>query len=117
VPSVRNRFVAAKLSSKCLKSVTPVSAVASWTIASGGGRQRLLHGRAVEQVERDRLCAKLGEGVSPGRRAGSPDHVMAALNELGNEPGADRSGRSSHEDSHRSLPSVSGRKTTRAWWL
>jgi hypothetical protein len=35
VPSVLRRFVPAKLSSKCLRSFFPASAVASWTIASG----------------------------------------------------------------------------------
>ena len=35
VPSVRSRLVWAKLRSKCLKSVRPVSAVAWWTMASG----------------------------------------------------------------------------------
>ena len=56
VPLVRSRFVAAKLRSKCLKSLRPASAVAWWTIASGRASAIAARdGSGIEQIEHDRL--------------------------------------------------------------
>ncbi len=91
------------------RSATFASAVAWWTIASGS---RLEHGLAhcpgVEQIERDRLRAQRPYAFGACRATCRCRSPRALLDQLGNEPGADRSACSGDEDSHRVLLSLSG---------
>jgi hypothetical protein len=64
---------------------------------------RTAHGGRVEEVERDRLGAERAYAFSTLGRGGRADHVVSSLDQLGNEPGANRAARSGYEDSHRIL--------------
>ena len=69
------------------------------------------HRGRVEQIERDRLRAERPHALGAVSRPERADHLVASLDELGDEPGADHTARSYNEDSHRISPSV----TSRAW--
>jgi hypothetical protein len=60
----------------------------------------LAHGTRVEQVERDRLRPERPYPLGVSTRPRGADHLVAPINELRNEPGADRTARSRYEDSH-----------------
>ena len=104
MPSVRSLLVCANVRSKLREKVS---------VRQGrrlvDDRVRLglehgpAHGRAIEQIERDRLGAERPYVFRfLGRRRGA-DHLMASVDELGDQPGADRTARSCNEDSHRVL--------------
>jgi hypothetical protein len=57
----------------------------------------------VEQVQRDRLGPELTYPAGVSRRPMSADHLVPVLDELRDEPDADRTGRPRDEDSHRAL--------------
>jgi hypothetical protein len=61
---------------------------------------RLVNGARVEQIELDRLCPELPEVFGPSGRSVRSDHLVPVIDQLRNEPGADRTARSCHEDSH-----------------
>ena len=71
-----------------------------------GGGNRLAHCVGIERVEHDRLGPEPAQLFCLAGRAGAADHVVAALDQLGNEPMADHAACSYHEDSHRVLLSV-----------
>ena len=109
MPSVRSRLVGAKLRSRFRENPASASAVAWWTIASGSASSDgPAHGARVEQIEHDRLRAERPDPLGVARRPGGPDHLVAALDQLRDEPGADRTARPRHEHSHRISPSVAG---------
>src|SRR4029077_5028295 len=109
-----------KLRSRLRPKRTPASAVAWWTIASGlasstarrtapaSSKAHATGRRAprVEQVQRDRLGAQRPYPVGVARRPMSADYLVPVLDELGNEPGADRTGLPHDEDSHSALSRV-----------
>jgi hypothetical protein len=65
-----------------------------------GFEYRFANGARVEEVERDRLGAERADSCAvPGGLVGA-DHLVAALDELCHEPGAERAARSCYEDSH-----------------
>jgi len=68
-----------------------------------GLEHRPAHGRTIEQIERDRLGAERPQAFRFFGRPRGADHLVASPNQLGNEPGADRTARSCNEDSHRVL--------------
>jgi len=68
-----------------------------------GGEDRRAHGAGVEQVEPDRLGAERPHPLSAAGRPMGADHLVPALDQLRDEPGADRPARPCDEDSHRSL--------------
>ncbi len=66
-------------------------------------------GAGVEQVEGDRPGSEGPHALGAlGRRRGA-DHLVAAIDQLGDEPGADRTARSGDKDSHRVLLSSHSR--------
>jgi hypothetical protein len=75
---------------------------------------RLAHRAGVEQVERDRLRAERPHALAVSRRPERADRLVASIDQLGNQPGADRTARACNEDSHRELllvghiPRISG---------
>jgi hypothetical protein len=73
-----------------------------------GGGNRLAHCPRVERVEHSRLGSEPAQPLCLLGRAGAADHLVAALQQLGDEPAADRTARPYHEDSHRSLLFVGG---------
>ena len=68
-----------------------------------GFENRLAHRAGREQVERDRLRAERPDTLTVSRRSERADHLVASIDQLGNEPGADRTARACNEDSHREL--------------
>jgi hypothetical protein len=78
-----------------------------------GGDDGIAHRGRVEQVEHDRLGALLAQARGLLRRTGCADDLVPPLEQLRDEPGADRAGRPCDEDSHRSLPSLVSRAKTR----
>jgi hypothetical protein len=64
------------------------------------------HGARVEQVERDRLGPERPDPLRVPGRPEAADHLVSLIDELGNEPGADRTARSHDEDPHRVPPCV-----------
>ena len=69
----------------------------------------LAHGARVEQIERDRLRPERPHALGVAGRPGGADHLVPSIDQLGDEPGADRTARSCDEDSHRCSPSRSHR--------
>jgi hypothetical protein len=69
---------------------------------------RLEHGLAdrtsVEQIERDRLGAERPQVVCARRRYVGADHLVASVDQLRDESGADRTARSCDEYTHRGSP-------------
>ena len=63
----------------------------------------LADGAGVEQIERDRLRPERPDPLSVGGRPEGADHLVTSIDELRNDPGADRTARPSDEDSHRVL--------------
>ena len=74
------------------------------------------HGRAIEQIERDRLGAERPEVLRLLGRPRGADHLVASLDELGDQPGADRTARSCNEYSHWVAPSVTSPRVGRGLW-
>ena len=68
-----------------------------------GFEHRLAHRAGVKQVEGDRLRAERPHAVAASRRPERAGHLVASIDQLGNEPGADRTARACNEDSHREL--------------
>jgi hypothetical protein len=60
--------------------------------ARGGREYGPAHGCTIEQVERDRLSAKRPYVFRLLSRPGGADHLMAAVDELGDQTGVDRTG-------------------------
>jgi hypothetical protein len=60
-------------------------------------------GWAVQQVELDGLRAESGDSLSAPGRPMRPDYLVAALDQLGDQPAADGATRACDEDSHRFL--------------
>jgi hypothetical protein len=104
VPSVRSLFVCAKVRSRFLLRRASASAVAWWTIASGDLDYRLPHRVPVEQVERDRIRAERADSLGASGRPESAGHLVPPIDQLGDEPAADRPARTYDEDSHRLSP-------------
>ena len=104
MPSVRSRFVCAKLRSKCLKSCRFARAVAWWTIGLGLDFEHgLAHGACVEQIEHDRLRAERSNTFGVSRRPRGADHLVSSSDQLRNEPGADSTTCPRNENSHHVL--------------
>jgi hypothetical protein len=61
----------------------------------------LAHRARVEQVEPDRLRAEPAQQLAARAGAVRPDDVMAFVDQLGNEPAADRAARAGDEYAHR----------------
>ena len=68
-----------------------------------GFEDGLAHGARVEQVEHDRLRPERPYAFGVLGRRGGADHLVPSLDQLGDEPGSDRTARSCNEDSHRVL--------------
>ena len=82
----------------------------------GLGREHgLAHGAGVEQVERDRLRPERPDALAVPGRAEGADHLVAAIDELRDEPAADGSARSCQENSHRVSPCGHIRGIPRVW--
>jgi hypothetical protein len=96
-----------------LKSLRPASAVAWWTIASGLVSTTTLRTARVEQVEHDRLCPQRVQAFGLVGRAGGADHLVASVDELRDEPGADGAARPRDEDSHRVCAKTPGQRAGR----
>jgi hypothetical protein len=69
-------------------------------------RDRLADGGCIETVERDRLGAELLEPLELGHGAARGHDLVATTDEVGDEVGADRSGRARHENSHLGEPPI-----------
>lgn len=59
------------------------------------------HGVRVEQIERNRLHPERANAFGVFGRSVRADYFVPSLEELRNEPAADRAARPCHEDSHR----------------
>jgi hypothetical protein len=73
-----------------------------------GFEDGLAHGASVEQVERNRFGSERAQTLGVSRRPERADHLVALIDQLRNEPGADRTARPGNEDSHCVLLSISG---------
>jgi hypothetical protein len=74
-----------------------------------GFEDGLAHSARLEQVERDRLRPERPYPLGFAWRPEGADHLVTVIDELRNEPGADRTARPRDEDSHRVLLSgISG---------
>jgi hypothetical protein len=69
-----------------------------------GFEHRLAHRAGIEQIERDRLRAKRPHPLAMSRRPERADHLVASIDQLGDEPGADRTARTCDENSHGVIP-------------
>ena len=104
MPFVRSRLVSANVLSRLRPNFAFASAVASWTIASGSLSSTALRtAPRVEQIERDRPRAERPQLLGACRRVVGADHLVACVDQLGNEPAADRAARSCDENAHRVL--------------
>jgi hypothetical protein len=65
-----------------------------------GAEDGLPDGLGIEQVELDRLGAELPHAIGALRRGRGTDHLVAGLDQLGDEPGADGTVCSCYKDSH-----------------
>jgi hypothetical protein len=63
----------------------------------------LAHRARVEQIERDRLRPERLHAFAVSGRPERADHLVPSVDQLRDEPGADRAARSCYEDSHRCL--------------
>lgn len=72
-----------------------------------GFEDGLAHGARVEQIERDRLRPERPDTFGVSRRPGGADHLVSSIDQLRNEPGADRTARAYDEDLHRTSPATS----------
>src|SRR6266542_6268125 len=79
-----------------------------------GFEHGLAHGARVEQVERDRLRPERPYTLGVSRRPEGADHLVPPVDQLRNEPAADRTARPSDEDSHVVLLRV---VITRGWGI
>jgi hypothetical protein len=104
VPFVRSSLVPASTSSH----------VAAELDVGEGGRlvhdrlrlcleHRFAHRRRAEQVEPHRLCAEGPQPLGPRRAVVGTDHLVPRLDQLRDEPSADRAARAYEQDSHRIL--------------
>ena len=104
VPVVRSSFVRATVLSRLRLNFTFASAVASWTIASGSlSSTAFAHGPRVEQVEQHRLRAERPQAIGARGRVVGADHLVAGVDQLRDEPAADRAACSCDENTHRVL--------------
>src|SRR6266508_3460126 len=79
-----------------------------------GFEHSLAHCARVEQIERDRLRPERPYTLSVSRRPEGADHRVPPVDQLRNEPAADRTARPSDEDSHVVLLRV---VITRGWGI
>jgi len=63
-------------------------------------QDRLSYGARVEQIERDRLRPERPQTLGAGGRVVGADHIVPCVDQLGYEPGSDRTAGSCYEDSH-----------------
>jgi hypothetical protein len=97
-------MVCAKTRSKFREKRAFPSAVAWWTIASGARLRAPPCAPRRDRADRDRLRAKRAHALAMSRRPERADHLVASIDQLGDEPGADRTARACNEDSHRVIP-------------
>ena len=104
MPSVRSRLVWAKAQSSFLEKPRPASAVAWVDDRLGFAFENgLADCPRVEQIKHDRVGTERPEPLAASRRPKRPDHIVASLDQLGNEPGTDGAARAGNENSHRVL--------------
>ena len=107
MPSLRSRLVSAKLPSRFLEKLhVRQSGCLMHDRVGLGLEDGLAHRASVEQIEHDRLRAERPQTLDVARRPGGADHVMPSIDQLRNEPGADRTARPCNENSHRVSPLI-----------